>query len=270
MDLLRLAKPTGILTLTATTTATPQTVTIQQLTHRVPTVVDWGDGSRDTVAANYTGTHTHAYAVPGTYNITVHRAQHITALDIRVPQIGGLNTAQLRACRDMHTFYLSFLTATDIVVNSADMTGWGLSYRLFLANCPNVNGTLNSADMTGWGLSAQFLLLNCPNVVYVCGAPGDMVWTGIRNFSANNVSATLATVENTIAGFHSLKPTMTRATGTQTLNLGGASNATSGGTYQDICPPTSALEQVYDLINGNCTPAGPEFGSVVWNGGSAP
>ena len=147
MDLLRLASGMRPLTLTATTTATPQTVTIQQLTHRVPTVISWGDGSSDNVAANYTGTHTHAYATPGTYNIVVHRAQHITAIDIRVPQIGGLNTAQLRAS-PITDFRASEMSA-GCVIRSADMASWTPT-TWSMRSMPAGNYDIQSTHMAGW------------------------------------------------------------------------------------------------------------------------
>jgi len=122
--------------------------------------------------------------------------------------------------------------------------------------------------MVGWGLSYQFLLSSCPLMTVACANSADIVWTGIGDFTANDCNMTQASAENIIAGFWALKATMTDAT--PELDLGGAGNATPGGTYQAVCPPTTALEEVYDLVNGNCTPAGPEFASVVWNGGSAP
>ena len=82
--------------LTATTTSSPQTVTIQRLTPSVDTTIDWGDGSAPvTIVAGFAGTLTRSYATPGTYPIRVANADALTHVDIRVPQIGGLNTADL-------------------------------------------------------------------------------------------------------------------------------------------------------------------------------
>ena len=339
------APDNAVLHLTATTTGAGQTVTLQQITHSVPTAIDWGDGSREQVAAGHVAALSHVYAATGEYAIVVYKASAITTLDLRDDKLGGLNTRDLRGCRSMETFYLNGLSKAQTVhsagmvgwglsyqfflyncpsvtgqldsadmtswglsyrfslyncslmtgqLDSADMTGWGLSHWFYLYNCPSVTGQLDSADMVGWGLSYRFLLYNCPSVTgqldsadmvgwglsswfslsdcplitVACANSADIVWTGIEEFTANDCNMTQASAENIIAGFLALKATMTDAT--PELDLGGAGNATPGGTYQAVCPPTTALEEVYDLVNGNCTPAGPEFASVVWNGGSAP
>ena len=313
------APDNAVLHLTATTTGAGQTVTLEQITHSVPTAIDWGDGSREQVAAGHVAALSHVYAATGEYAIIVFQASAITTLGLRDNKLGGLNTRDLRGCRSMATFYLNGLSKAQ-TVNSADMTSWGLSSRFYLYNCPNITGQLDSADMTGWGLSSelvlsgcpsitgqldsadmtgwglsselvlsscplvtgqldsadmvgwglsyQFLLSSCPLMTVACANSADIVWTGIGDFTANDCNMTQASAENIIAGFWALKATMTDAT--PELNLGGAGNATPGGIYQAVCPPTTALEEVYDLVNGNCTPAGPEFASVVWNGGSAP
>ena len=43
------------------------------------------------------------------------------------------------------------------------------------------------------------------------------------------------------------------------LDIAGGSNAVPDGVLQDVCPPTSTLEKIYDLVHGNCTPDGPEW-----------
>ncbi len=310
----------------------------------VDTVIAWGDGAVTNVPANTDTDVTHTYSAAGSYRITIPRASQLTKIDLRDGRLSGLNTRELRACRNMHTFYLS--GALSGIVNSADMVGWGLSYQFFLSDCPNISGTLHSADMTGWGLadrfylyncpniggtldsadmtgwglanrfalykcpniegtlnsadmtgwglsyqfslskmsniagtlnsadmvnwglSNDFYLYNCPNVTYACSNPAHIVWTGIRLFQASDASCTLATVENVIQGFWDLRDSITYAT--PRLELGGASNATPGGTYQSACPPTSALEQVYNLVNAQCAGDTHNKWTVRWNGGSAP
>jgi hypothetical protein len=268
-------------------------VRLKTIASSVPTVIAWGDGATTAVPADTTVDVTHTYGAAGSYRITIPHAQYLTKIDLRDGKLSGLNTRELRACRHMHTFRLDGDLSG--VVNSADMTGWGLSYQFVLNDCPNVTGTLNSADMTGWGLSYQFFLYNCPNitgtlnsagmtgwglsyrlylhdcpnVTYACSNPAHIVWTGIGLFRASDVSCTLATVENVIQGFWDLRDSITRAT--PELDLGGASNATPGGAYQSACPPTSALEQVYNLVNAQCAgDTHQTWAAISWNGGSAP
>lgn len=311
----------------------------------VETVIAWGDGATTAVPADTDVDVTHTYSAAGSYRITIPHAQYLTKIDLRDGKLSGLNTRELRACRHMHTFYLT--GALSGVVNSSDMTGWGLSYEFFLSycpnvtgtlnssdmtdwglayrfrldycpnvsgtlnssdmtgwglayrfilsncpnitgtlnssgmtawgmsntftlsNCPNVSGTLNSSDMTGWGLANQLYLALCPNVTYACSNPAHIVWTGIDLFRATDASCTLATVENVIQGFWNLRDSITDAT--PELHLGGANNATPGGTYQSACPPTSALEQVYNLVNAQCAgDTHQTWAAISWNGGSAP
>ena len=122
--------------------------------------------------------------------------------------------------------------------------------------------------MVSWGLSYRFFLYSCPNVTTARSNPAHIVWTGIRIVRASDVSCTLATVENVIEGFWDLRDSITVAT--PELDLSGASNATPGGTYQSACPPTSALEQVYNLVNAQCAGDTHNTWTVRWNGGSAP
>ena len=76
--------PSGV-TLTATTTAPSQTVTLQRVTPTGGTcVVSWGDGSADSTIANgNTGTTTHVYAAAGAWPIVISNASLMTYLDLR-------------------------------------------------------------------------------------------------------------------------------------------------------------------------------------------
>ena len=46
---------------------------------------------------------------------------------------------------------------------------------------------------------------------------------------------------------------------TPTLDIAGTGNAAPSGTYQSTCPPVTGKEYAYDLTNGICTSAGPEW-----------
>ena len=113
-------------TLTATTTTTPQTVTIQQLTPTGRNVsIDWGDGTAsEAIADGYTDPLTHAYASAGTYPIRVTGASSLTAVDLRVAQLNGLDTRQLRRSRLTHFRAHDLGSAVVSRVHSADMSLW--------------------------------------------------------------------------------------------------------------------------------------------------
>ena len=174
-----LGRPGRFLTLTATTTGASETVSIARLTTDVTSFIDWGDGVRDTLVAGVETARTHVYASAGTYNIRVHRAERITQIDIRNAKFSALNTNQLRRSRISY-FYLSGLTAANIVINSADMVGWGVSSTFTLSDLPSAGITLDSADMVGWGVSSQFYLRNLPSAGITLDS-ADMVGWGVSS-----------------------------------------------------------------------------------------
>ena len=141
------------LTLTATTTGAAETVTIQQLTLRVDTVVNWGDGSSTELPADSVGAITHDYAAAGTYNIVIPRARHITAIDIRTAKIGSLDTAQLSGCA-MTYFYIAAITGSTI--RSADMVAWRPTDWI-LYSLPAGTYAIDSADMVNWRPTVWYL-----------------------------------------------------------------------------------------------------------------
>ena len=164
--------------LTATTTGAAQTVTLKQITPTGGTLlVDWGDGGTTSVADGYAGTVTHQYASAGAYPIVVRGAQRITTLDLQDAKLGGLNTNQLRRAR-LETFYLSGLDSATITLDSADMTGWGVSTQFYLYNLPSASITLDSADMAGWGVSTQFYLSGLASATITLDS-ADMVGWGV-------------------------------------------------------------------------------------------
>jgi len=151
--------PPPALHLTATTTAPGQTVTLQQITHSVPTAIDWGDGVRSQVAANYAGTHTHVYAATGVYAITVHKARAITALDLEDAQLScaGGTVGRLRG--------LTFLVLKNlpVVIGRGEIGGLALLGTLSMTDysglsnitvgAGEIGGLKNLTFLTVWSLS---------------------------------------------------------------------------------------------------------------------
>jgi hypothetical protein len=138
-----------IMTLTATTSGAAETVTLQRITHSVNTAIDWGDGTREQIAANYTGTLTHSYAAAGSYPITIHRANSITVVDLRVSQISGLNTSQLANAVLTYFRVHELGAAATNVVRSEHMSSWTPS-SWWLSSMPTGSYDIQSTHMSSW------------------------------------------------------------------------------------------------------------------------
>ena len=162
------------MTLTATTGAPGATVTLQQLTHSVPTMIDWGDGSGpDAIAAGTVVPIQHVYAAAGTYAVTIARARWITHLDLQDAKIGGLNTAELRQSTYIDRFYVTAITGSTI--NSADMAGWTpTDWRLYFM--PAGTYAIDSADMAGWTPTTWYLY-SMPAGTYAIDSADMAGWT---------------------------------------------------------------------------------------------
>lgn len=170
---------------TATTTAPSQLVSITRLTVNTPTVIDWGDGSSETLPANSSSAVTHTYSVAGTYQITVGNARYITHIKFDNAVFGNINTSELR--KSLITYFW-FNYVTKSVINSSDMVNWPLTYfhlssmpssgtynistsHLVNANISNFilygfsvgNFNINSADMVGWNNTNDFQMYNLPS-----------------------------------------------------------------------------------------------------------
>ena len=91
----------------------------------------------------------------------------------------------------------------------------------------------------------------CPNITCT-------EWTdnAIRSIRAENAYSQ-ANVDAFINAIWANKANFTYAA--PSLDLLGGSNLAPSGVYQAANPPTTGLEKLYDLVNGNYTPAGPEW-----------
>ena len=261
-----LGRPGRFLTLTATTTGASETVSIARLTTDVTSFIDWGDGVRDTLVAGVETARTHVYASAGTYNIRVHRAERITQIDIRNAKFSALNTNQLRRSRISY-FYLSGLTAANIVINSADMVGWGVSSTFTLSDLPSAGITLDSADMVGWGVSSTFTLINLPSAGITLDSADMVAWNSPDEIRINNCGLTAPNLTQAILGAWGIRNLMGHDT--PVLNVGGASNAVPSGAYAEENPPSTDLGYIYELVN-DTEAEGFYRWAILWNGGSAP
>jgi len=161
------------MTLTATPTLSPETITLTRLTvSRAGVIVNWGDGGTTILPVGSTVAVTHSYAVAGTYRIIVSDATAITQLWLDSAKVGGLNTAQLR--NSAITYFLVTLI-TDSIIKSADMTAWTpTSWRLF--GIPTGTYAIDSADMAAWTPTA-WALYAMPAGTYTIDSADMAAWT---------------------------------------------------------------------------------------------
>jgi hypothetical protein len=116
---------------------------------------------------------------------------------------------------------------------------------------------IDSADMVDWRPTIWWLS-SMPAVgsSYAFAASCMRAWTIVREIRADALGLDAPTVDVIVKDIWAGKANFTFAT--PQLYIGGT-NADPTGVYGAVCPPVDGLEYVYDLVNGNCTPAGPEW-----------
>jgi PKD repeat protein len=227
---------------TATTTASPETVTFTRLRSTVPFRIAWGDGSISSLAANSEATVTHTYAAAGTYRLTLSGA-NIDNLNIRENTISGSITG-LR---------LVALTIVGNTTITGSITGMALTYL-------NINGNATiTGSITGMALTSLIISGNTTitgsitgmaltSLTVVTGAitlPA-VYPVGIHDIRWEN-SLSQAQVDAVLAQIYSQRAAFTYAT--PTLDLLGTGNAAPSGVYADEDPPVTGNGYKYELVN---------------------
>ena len=281
--------------LTATTTAPSQTVTLQRITPTGSAIkVYWGDGSNSTIASGNTVTTNHVYTSAAAYTVRIEQPRWITYLDLRDAKLSGtINQTTNNMPTGLTTLYLQSLSGLTWTVNGDMPTGlttlslqslsgltWtvsgdmptGLTYlslnnltgltwtvggdmptgltTLYLNTLSGLTWTINGTNSWPTGATTA-TVLTCVNVTV-------SAWTdnAIRIVRFENAWSQ-ANVDACVNAFWANKANFTYAT--PSLDILGGSNAAPSGTYQAASPPTTGKEKIYDLVNGNYTPAGPEW-----------
>lgn len=267
-----------VLNLTATTTGVAEMVTLTRLTTGLPSRIWWGDGSVETIAASSTAVLTHVYAAAAVYPVVIEKANYITGLQLETAKIGGLNTAQLRYSI-LDSFFVALITGSTI--RSADMVAWRPNVWI-MYSMPAGTYTIASADMVAWR-PIFWVMYSMPAGTYTI-ASADMVawrptfwriysmpaagssytfavscmraWTLINEIRADGLGLNAAAVDTILTDVYAGKATFTF--GAPALNVAGT-NAAPSGVYASVCPPTTGKETAFDLVNGICIAAGPEW-----------
>ena len=240
------------LTLTATTASSSQSVTIQQLTLSVDTIISWGDTQTTALSAGTTSTISHTYASAGTYSISVPRARQITTIDLRDAKLGGLNTAQLH---DSNISWFYVIAITGSTIRSADMAAWRPTTWDLYSMPTGGTYSIASADMAAWTTTATVYSPSMPSGTWnVSGSFATLA--ALRDLELQGNGLSQAQVDAVLAGIWAGKANYTYAT--PALNIGG-SNAAPSGTYSSTCPPTTGKAYAYELANGVCSTSGPHW-----------
>lgn len=256
------------------TTASPQTVVIQEWNATSLTTIDWGDGSTTAHPALTGTTVSHEYAAAGTYAVKLKvNPLAVTRMDFRGVGL-RIYSSQLRAC--INTVYFRCSSGPLGVINSADMASWRpLTWYCF--DLPvGFTGVINSPDMSPWrpttwycqnlpvGFTgvieyAHFVAWN-PTTWYCIGLPAGMRplivtaadfsgWVATSQFFISGNALTQAQVNAVLSGLYAAFAT--RSVNGGTINVGG-NNLAPSGTLQAHCPPTTGKECAYELVNDSC------------------
>ena len=256
-------------TLTATTTAPGQTVTLQRLTPTGDsTTVTWGDGSAPTtVAAAYAGTVTHVYAAAGTYAISVAKPLIITALDLRDAKLGCV-AGEIGALTSLKTLYLS--NVANVTVGAGEIGALTSLTYLYLYSLANV--TVGAGEIGALTSLTYLILYDVANVTVGAGEIGAL--TSLTYLYLNNVAGvavqvawpprlTSITYQNSLSqtnvdavlwGIYQMTLTRTGTNGTIAI---ATTNAAPSGTFQAAaaCPVSAATpgkEIAHELLNDGC------------------
>jgi hypothetical protein len=283
------------LTLTCTTTGA-ETLTIQGLTIATGKTarVDWGDGQSNTYTAG-AGTRTHAYAGAGAYTVRISNPENITLLDLRDAKLSGTINAANPLPANLTSLTLSVLPSLNYNANTAPLpvgltsltiVNIGLTYNANTNSLPAGLTSLQFNTLTGLTYNANtnplpagltsLQLVGCPNLTWTPDAlsmPAGVQTltliamtnlTPVTYWAVNSFrtlryenSLTQAQVDAVVNAIWLNKANYTFAL--PTLDIAGTGNASPSGTYQAANPPATGKEKIYDLVNGNYTPAGPEW-----------
>ena len=259
------------LVLTATTTGA-ETLTLQTLTIATgkTVVVDWGDGNTNSYTG--VGTRTHAYAGAGTWAVKFTNRIDIIEIDFRDTKLGGVINGANPLPINLTYLYLNNLSGLTYNANTNPLPSKlvhltlyivpnftcnantnplpsGLTY-IYLQNLPGLTWDINAAQPWPAG-DPTVEIINCPNVTCTAWTRNNTQSIRAENgYNETNVDAFVNAVWANKANFTYATPS---------LDLLGGYNAAPSGTYQAASPPTTGKEKIYDLVNGNYTPAGPEW-----------
>ena len=244
------------LTLTATTTASPENVIIDRMTPVGGDItIFWGDGDSTVQAPGDEASETHSYATAGTYQIRVTPASRIQQVDLHRSQLSGFNSTMLRDSPITYFRCFSIGNAQPNAVSSADMSAWTPTHW-GLYSMPAGTYAIDSQHMSAWTPTGWYLYsMPAGDLTFTINPNHFAGWTTTTSVVANDNSLLQADVDALLWGMYqaSVAP---RTVAGGTINVGG-DNAAPSGVFQAAaaCPVTAATdgkEVAHELLNDGC------------------
>lgn len=143
--------------------------------------------------------------------------------------------------------------STAHAIGTLSFSSCGLSGAIDVSSMTNITGTISLANMSGitsftfganTGISSLFLGSTSINAVSNLEANN-----GLSNISLDNCGSSQAEVDTIVGQVYGNRVSFTKPTLAMTL---GGSNAAPTGTFQAGCPPVTANEEVFELVNDSC------------------
>jgi hypothetical protein len=240
----------NVITMTVTTTSSPQTVSLTRITPTgADALVSWGDGATSTITDGNTGATAHEYATAGAYKLTLTGFSYVTYFNVASqPLSGDVGSWVLpNALTYISLFGTSFtgnvggwvlpstleqMAFTSVSGITGDVSGWVLPsviINMYFAN------TGITGDVSAWVLPANQQLLRLDGTT-CSGTPDISNNTAIRTYYMNDCALTQANVDAIIDSVYARRAAFTYAT--PTLRLHGTNAAPSATPQVDTYIPT--------------------------------
>jgi len=272
-----------------TTTGANQINTIA-LEFSATTVVDWGDGQRDTYSGS--AVRTHSYAVAGTYKVsilspanvttfnnadnkvTLHsrnikRMVNVTYFRVVAARGGSFYSSDVASWRPTTFYLLSMPAGYTGTFNSSDVASWRPTIFYLVLMPAGYAGTFNSSDVASWR-PEHFLLYSMPTSTTLVVSNNSFTnFTTTAYFEMQNNRLTTNQVDTILSDLYIASKSRT-ATGTGTeIDLRGNNQAPSGTFQACSTPPVSTntpgKEIAYELKNDSLNVLPYQWANVYYN-----
>jgi len=162
--------------ITATTTGATEDVVLGRITLSETSLIFWGDGDSTALTGNTTYNNlTHNYAVAGSYQVKIAKADKITEISINNSKWSNFTTYDLR--NSNINYFNMTATGSGFTVDSSHMTGWTVGNSWFLNSMPAGTYNIDSSHMTGWTVGGSWYLFSMPAGTYNIDSSHMTGWT---------------------------------------------------------------------------------------------
>lgn len=210
------ASTNGPLQLFVTTTMSPQTVTFNRVMAYEPFRISWGDDTETEVAANRDATITHSYATPGTYIVSIEKAEQIHRLDLVAGSQASCEAGEMKKLVSARRLYLQNLPG--IRIAAGELGRLRNLTELYMHGLDEANVHANPGELVSLSQLESLTLFKTKNVPLAVGE--------IRN--CPNLKALSISGDTAITKFIG-EGDLSTLTQLQSLSLNGLSVATGYG-----------------------------------------